>query len=292
MLHRPLVHRILMLLGLWFDAPGACCGQLFEFCDDFSKPRSAQRNPWNERIETERHDYTQSAITVGRGVTQVEGGYSYYYKDTAEEIESAHTLPELMLRFGLSEDIEFRVHWNEAWVFIDELPDRIGAEDLRYSIKLQMTRERDGSPLPTSALELRGTAPTGGEDFTTRTAQFSFDYIYQWQLTERSTVAGSTRFGTSGFADFALLPDDPTQAFNVMSQSAVYGQELTEQNTMYVEWFGIYSDGLDDEFVVSVINAGIDHYLTDNLVVDIRVGKGLSDDSDDFFIGVGGGYRF
>ena len=220
--------------------PPSHADKFFEFCDDFSKPSSAQRNPWNERIETERHDYTQSAITVGRGVAQVEGGYSYYYKDTAEEIESAHTLPELMLRYGLSEDIEFRVHWNEACVFIDEKPDRIGAEDLRYSIKLQITREQDDSPLPTSALELRGTAPTGGEEFTTRTAQFSLDYIYQWQLTERSTIAGSTRSGTSGFADFALLPEDPSQSFNVMSQSAVLGLELTEENTTYLEWFGSF----------------------------------------------------
>lgn len=292
MLRRANLHRILLLLGMWFEAPAVSCGQLFEFCDDFSKSKSAQRNPWDERIETERHDYTQSAITVGRGVAQVEAGYSYYYKDNAAEIESAHTLPEIMLRYGLSEDIEFRVHWNEAWVFIEERPDRIGAEDLRYSIKLQITREQEDSLRPTSALELRGTAPTGGEEFTTGTAQFSFDYIYQWQLTERSTIAGSTRFGTSGFADFALLPEDPSQAFNAMSQSAVYGRELTEKNTAYVEWFGIYSDGLDDEFSVSVINVGVDHYFSNNLVVDIRVGKGLSDDSDDFFSGIGGGFRF
>jgi hypothetical protein len=292
MLHRPLLHRTLLLLGMWFEAPAVSCGQLFEFCDDFSKPRSSQRNPWNERIETERHDFTQSAVTVGLGVAQVEGGYSYFYKDTAEEIESAHTTPELMFRYGLSEDIEFRVNWNEAWVFIDEKPDRVGSEDLRYSLKLQMTRESGDSYVPTSALELRGTAPTGGNEFTTHTAQFSLDYIYQWQLTERSTIAGSTGFGTTGFADFALLPEDSSQAFNVMSQSAVLGLELTEQNTMYVEWFTILSDGLDDEFVVSVINAGVDHYLTDNLVVDIRFGKGLSEDSDDFFTGVGGGYRF
>jgi hypothetical protein len=37
---------------------------------------------------------------------------------------------------------------------------------------------------------------------------------------------------------------------------------------------------------------GVDYYLTDNLVVDVRAALGLTKDSDDFFCGVGGGYRF
>ncbi len=77
-----------------------------------------------------------------------------------------------------------------------------------------------------------------------------------------------------------------------MSQSAALGVELSESNTMYAEWFGIFSHGLEDEFVVSVFNIGVDHYVTDNLVLDFRAGIGLTDDSDDFFAGVGGGYRF
>ncbi|MCA9067593.1 MAG: hypothetical protein KDA84_01635, partial [Planctomycetaceae bacterium] len=39
-----------------------------------------------EPIETDRHDFTQSPRTVGAGVVQFEGGYSYFYKDQKEEI--------------------------------------------------------------------------------------------------------------------------------------------------------------------------------------------------------------
>lgn len=266
---------------------------LLEFCDDFTKPASQQRDPFEERIETERHDFTQSAVTVGRGVVQVESGYSYFYKDTADELESAHTAPEMLVRVGLSEDIEFRVRWNYVWQFIQDEPDRIGSEDLRYSLKLQLTRPESEGLLPTTALELRGSAPTGGDDFTTKQVEFSFDYIYQWRLTEGITATGSTGFGTDGFGDFGLVPDAPTQDhFNAMSQSAVLGLELSESNTIYAEWFGIYSDGLEDEFVISVFNIGVDQYVTDDLVLDIRAGLGLSADADDFFAGVGGGYRF
>lgn len=285
--------QVIATLGILFACPAASYGQLFEFCDDFTKSYRCQRDPFEERIETERHDFTQSAVTVGRGIVQVEAGYSYFYKDTEEEIESAHTSPEILLRVGLTEDIEFRIRWNHAWVFIDEEDDRVGSEDIRYSLKFQMTRQPCGGLLPTSALEIRGTAPTGGEVFSTDQAEISLDYIYQWELTEGITFAGSTGYGTNGFADFGLVPEEPAEEnFNVLSQSAVLGLELTEANTVYVEWFGIFSDGLEDEFVVSVFNIGVDHYVTDDIVIDFRAGVGLSGDTDDFFSGVGGGYRF
>jgi outer membrane putative beta-barrel porin/alpha-amylase len=285
------------LCVVWFATIAAIAasvhGELFEFCDDFTKPYCAQRDPWEERIETERHDFTQSAVTVGRGVAQIESGYSYFYKDEHGEIESSHTFPEMLFRIGLSEDIEFRLRWDYVWQFIDEAPDQIGAEDLRYSLKFQLTRQCGAGWLPTSALELRSSAPTGGEAFTTEQAEFALDYIYEWKLTTGVTLAGSTGFGTNGFGDFGLLPEEPARDnSHALSQSAVLGFELTESNTMYAEWYGIYSDGLEDEFVISIFNIGIDHYITDNFVVDVRTGVGLSDDSDDFFAGVGGGYRF
>lgn len=265
----------------------------FAFCDDFGKSARRQRDPYEERIETERHDFTQSAITVGRHVVQLESGYSYFYKDNAAETESSHTFPEAMLRIGLSEDIEFRVRWNYVWQTIEDEPDESGSEDLRLSLKWQISRPEERGWMPTSALETRISAPTGGDIFTTEQVEVSLDYIYQWQFTERMTLAGSTGFATNGFGDFGLVPDEPTDdRFDALSQSAVLGLELSEMNTMYVEWFTILSDGLEDDYVISVFNIGIDHYVTEKFVVDIRAGLGLSEDSDDFFTGVGGGYRF
>jgi hypothetical protein len=284
----------ILLLGTFaVSANESQAQRIFAFADDFHKPACCQRDGWEERIETERHDFTQSATTVGRGILQVESGYSYFHKDR-EEDESIHTLPELMLRWGLSEDIEFRVRWNYVWIFEEEEPGRTGSEDLRYSLKLQITRPEHAGLLPTSALEIRGTAPTGGEAFSTNGGEFGLDYIYQWRLSERMTFAGSTGFGTNGLGDLALFDPDINQTddFIVISQTAVIGMDLSERNTMYSEWFGLFSDGRAEAFSISFFNIGLDHYLTDNLVVDLRIGVGLTQDSDDFFCGVGGGYRF
>ena len=282
---------VAIVLAVAVGAPTAR-GALLEFCDDFSACPE-YKDPYAERIETERHDFTQSATTVGRGVVQVESGYTFFYDEEDGERETAHTVPELMLRFGLTDDIEFRLRWDYAWVVPDGEPVESGAEDLRWSFKLQMTEQRESSWRPTSALEINSTLPTGGEAWTTGRVGIGLDYIYQWEVSPGTTLAGSTGFSTDGFGDFGLLPEEPQADKSLaMSQSAVVGFELSESNTAYVEWFCILSHGLEDEFVIHVFDIGVDHYVTDNFVLDVRVGMGLSGDADDFFSGVGGGYRF
>ena len=106
-------------LALAFSSSVRAEEPFFRFLDDFGKPWEQQRNPYEERIETERHDFTQSTVTVGRGVFQIESGYSYFYKKDGEETESSHTLPETLLRYGLSEDIDLRIRGNYAWRFVN-----------------------------------------------------------------------------------------------------------------------------------------------------------------------------
>ncbi len=77
---------------------GSESGVGFQFLDDLLLPgrHASHHNPYEKPIETDRHDFTQSARTVGRGVVQLESGYSYFYKDTDDEIEQAHTMPEML----------------------------------------------------------------------------------------------------------------------------------------------------------------------------------------------------
>ena len=287
--------RFVLVVSLWgyllASPPRVKAEFALLFLDDFTKPAHCQRDPYEERIETERHDFTQSTRTVGRGVVQVEAGYSYYYKDEDDEIESTHAAPEMLWRIGLSEDIEFRLRWNYAWRIVDDVEEKNGAGDLIWSFKLGMT-EQEGC-LPESALEIRSSAPTGANAWSTDQVEFGLDYIYGWRLTERFELYGSTGFATNGLGEFSLLPDEPSSdRFTVWTQSVALGAELTERITMYSEYFGIHSYALGDNISLNFYNIGVDFYVTDDWVLDIRAGVGLSPDSEDFFSGIGGGYRF
>ena len=82
---------ILVAISLACQLAGSrnCAAQLrLEFLDDFAKSVEEYRDPYEERIETERHDFTQSATTVGHGVFQIESGYSYFSKQNEHEKES------------------------------------------------------------------------------------------------------------------------------------------------------------------------------------------------------------
>lgn len=244
-----------------------------------------------ERIETDRHDFTQSPTVVGRGVFQIEGGYSFFRRSDGGETEHSHTGPELMLRYGINENVECRIRYNEAWLF-GESEDRRGAEDLRWSFKVRLNDQRNW--VPEGALELRFTAPTGGDEWSTDSVEFGLDYIYGWRLNEKIELYGSTGFATNALGDFAFVPADPADDdFMLYTQSIAIGAEMTEQMTLYAEFFGLFSDGLENDDVSPVFfNIGLDYYFTDDLVFDLRVGHGVNDDADDFFYGIGCGLRF
>lgn len=289
-------------------AQECCCAcesdePCLKFIDDlfYGCPAPAP-DPREEPIETDRHDFTQSPRTVGRGVVRFEGGYSYYYKDGSTEIEQSHATPEMLLRLGLSEDIEFRLRWNYAWVFKtgkeeDEAVDNLdGAQDLLWGFKLNLTDQECW--LPESAVRIVSTVPTGGNDFTTDDVEFGADVVYSWELNNGWTLAGSTGAYRNGAGEFSLAAftgDDETGSssnFVAWAQSVALGIPLSERSELYIEYFGIVSEGLPDEFTLGFINAGVDFLITNDLVFDIRVGRGLTEDSDDFFVGIGGGVRY
>ena len=257
---------------------------------EFEFENGIENESENERIETERHDFTQSTTVVRRGRTQVEFGYTFFQNSGETEIEDSHTTPELLLRFGLTDKIEFRLRYNEVWQFGEE--DRAGSEDLRWSFKFR-TSDQSGW-VPESSLETRFTAPTGGEAWSTDEVEFGLDYIYGWKISPRVEIYGSSGFSTNALGEFAFRPTEPAdEEFMLYTQSVAIGAELTDRVTTYTEFFGLFTDGFeDDEERPVFFNIGTDYYVSDNFVLDIRVGTGLNDDAEDLFFGMGGAFRF
>ena len=263
---------------------GDRAGEVFEF-EPEGEPEEER-----ERIETERHDFTQSTTVVGRGVVQVESGYSFFQLSDEEEVEDSHTTPELMIRFGLTDKLEFRIRYNEVWQFGEE--DFSGSEDLQLNFKIRTTDQLNWRP--ESALEVGIGVPTGGVDFSTDEVEFGLDYIYGWKLNSRMEFYGSSGFATNALGEFAFRPLVPAdEEFMLYTQSFAIGTELTPRCTAYSEFFGLFTDGFeDDEERPVFFNVGLDYYLSDNMVLDVRAGTGINNDADDLFFGLGGAFRF
>ncbi len=253
---------------------------------------SESDSPWDEPIETDRHDFTQSPKVVGRGVRQFEFGVLYTNRTEDDQVENSYATPELLFRYGLTDRLELRARFNYAWKQLSDGPEIDGGQDLILATKFQIAEQSGWRP--DAALELRSSAPTGGEATTTGRWQFGIDYIYGWKLGEYFTLSSSSGANGNALGDLAFIDpeSDRNDQFIAWTKSLALGAKLTRRTTGYFEWFGIYTHGREEERSLSYLNAGVDYLVSKNLVLDARIGWGLTADADDLFAGLGGGFRY
>jgi len=248
--------------------------------------RAQEESPYDEPLATDRPDFTEASSSVGRGVIQLESGYTYTYDDddANDIIRREHSGPEIVLRYGLTDRIEARLVWNYLWESnrengVDQFTD--GADDLTVGSKVEITDEEGW--IPESAVILHLITPTGGGAFSNHHVESQINYCYGWDLTEETYLAASTGHTTA--------TDDAVDRYNQFHQSASVGTSLTEKLGFYIEYFGLYFDGREDDVPENYVDGGFTFQFDYNNQFDIRAGKGLNEAADDFFGGVGMSFR-
>jgi len=248
----------------------------------------AQESPYDEPITTDRPDFTEASSSVGRSVIQLESGYTFSYNDN--DIDSTltrtHSGPEFVLRYGITDRVEARLIWNYLWEKnrengIDRVTD--GAEDFIVGSKIELTDPAGW--IPESAVILHLVTPTGGSAFSNRHVESEVNLCYSWDLTEEISFACSTGYGSA--TEFTTTAD----RYIEYHQSASISTGLTDRLGFYIEYFGLYFDGRDDDTPENYADGGFTFLFDDNNQFDIRAGKGLNDAADDFFGGVGMSFR-
>jgi hypothetical protein len=244
-------------------------------------------------LETDRDAFTPATSTTGKGLTIFESSYSFIdNRDVAE----THSFPELLIRHGLTEEIELRVGWNyevggsgdlvsgnEGFAGGEAIMSEEGGEleresQVLYGLKSAVT-EQEGW-LPRSAMILQGYMPTSGEAPET---DFLAAYVFGWELGNRWRLDSSIRYGTEHTAE---------DAFNILAPSVALRVPITERLNAHAEYFGIYSDGAEQEFRRAFFSPGTHYLITPDLELGVRVGWGITDDAPNFFSNVGVGWRF
>lgn len=209
-----------------------------------------RENPYDEPLVTDRPDFTEASSTVGRGVVQLETGYTYSYHDdeSTGDISHSHSGPEMLYRIGIADPIELRIAWNHQWDRVDSGPFALnsdGAQDLYFGAKLAL-RDEEGLR-PEQAVILQGTAPTGDDDYTTGSTEFGINYLYSWSLPNDWGLSASTGFDTNTAGSDEFLE---------WHQSVAVGIPLSDSVSVYVEYFGIYTHGQAVETNEHYVNGG------------------------------------
>jgi hypothetical protein len=254
--------------------------------------REGERETEPDEIETDRDSFTPATTIAGRRRLIVESAYSFIDNRRFKE---THSLPELILRYGLTDRIELRLGWNYEVGGIGDEVSGAGAADegsanpgrllreynLFYGAKIRVTDQNRW--LPQSALILQGFTPTGGSTGANTATQLVATYVAGWQFPNRWKFDAAIRYGTAR---------ESGDHFNIWAPSAVLKVPFGEKWAGHVEYFGFYSSGKAADFSQHFISHGLHYLVTPNLEVGFRLGWGLNDQTPRFFSNVGFGWRF
>lgn len=236
----------------------------------------------DEPLVTDRPDFTEASSTVGRGVLQVELGYTFTSDDDGPGTSRSHTYPETLFRYGILADwLELRIV-KSVLSAEDGTGSRTGVEDMQLGFKIALTPQE--GLLPEMALIPQMTVPTGDSAFSANEVLPGLNWVYSWEVSDEFSIAGSTQFNRS--------IDAAGDAYTEWAQSWALGYALTDELGAYAEWYAFFphsGTGVSDEHY---LNGGFTYLITNDIQWDIRGGVGLNSAADDFFVGTGLSIRF
>lgn len=241
----------------------------------------------DEPLAADRPDFTETSVTVGRGVAQLEAGYTYAWNQDGGDQLRSHSYPETLLRVGvLAEWLELRVGWNYAEQMVRAggiVGSDSGSADLYLGLKLATTPQE--GLLPETVLIPQMTVPSGSSAFTAGEVLPGLNWIYAWELSDCLFVAGSTQGN-------GAIDDSTGRRYLEIAQSAVVGYRLTDRVGAYTEWFAFFPYSADSAKPVHFFNGGFTFLVHNDLQLDVRAGLGLNEAAEDYFLGVGSAFRF
>ena len=216
---------LLIFLTCLIAQPGALCQRVF-----------------GEELETDRDSFTPATTTVEDGRWILEGAYSFIDNRSVPE---THSYPELLLRRGVCEWLELRVGWNyevggAGSPVSGNVPSDFGGDAeieresrILYGAKALLLEQSGFRPEMTVLLQ--GFTPTSGESSDT---QMAASYIFGWTTEEEIVWDSAIRYSTSSVEE---------DRFNVWTPSTVVKVPVGERWKAHAEYFGIFSDGREEE---------------------------------------------
>jgi len=250
--------------------------------------------PLTEPLVTDRPDFTEATNTVPRGHLQLEMGYTFTYDKEDGNRTIDHTLPEFLLRTGLTDWLELRIGWagwsstedvfrakNDAGRTVTMTEVERGWNDLYLGFKIALC-EQDGLR-PALSLIPAITVPSGSSNKSSGDVDPENKIAWSYDLTDSSTLSGNL--------NFAVPTDGNGHRFFQTAASISLGHSFNDWLGGYVEYYGFYPNEPGSD-CAHTINGGFTFLVNDNLQFDVRVGKGLNEEADDMFAGAGMAIRY
>ncbi|MDA1055639.1 MAG: transporter [Planctomycetota bacterium] len=266
---------------LWTDACRSCAPPTLM---QWSYGNSFSGGPdLNAPLVTDRPDFTEASSTVGRGVAQLEFGYTYIFDNDGTDQTIGHSYPEMLLRYGIFADwLEFRAAWNYGNEEVNGVGVS-GSDDLYLGFKIGLTPQE--GLLPELAIIPQMTVPTGGNAFSADEVLPGVNLNYGWDVNDFLATGGSTQFNRA-------IDATTSASYTEWAQSWTVVYALTDKFGAYTEWFAFFPTSADTAKPEHYFDGGFTYLFSNDIQWDIRAGVGLNEAADDYFVGTGLSVRF
>lgn len=238
-------------------------------------------------LDADRDAFTPVTHTVERGHALAETAYTYIENRTGP---ATHSLPELLVRAGILDRVELRFGVNyeagsggSVVTAVESGEGEEGGEfateaSLLYGLKAAVS-EQDGW-IPRSVGIVEAYTPTAGDVWATEP---SATYAFGWALDQGHRFDAGIRY---------VYAASEEGTFDKWMPSVVLRMPLTERFEVHAEWFGTWTDGLEDEKVRPFIGPGWHYALFPGFELGLRVGWGLTADAANFYSDFGFALRY
>lgn len=231
-----------------------------------------------DKIDTDRPDQTESAVTVPKKWMQFELGLGFQ-KTNAFENEFQH--PTLLSKYGITKTIEFRLittlitntDSNNSLAKKRET----GLSPVEVGAKIALWEEKNF--LPKTSLLFHVTIP-GLASKKFKADKLAPNFRFSMQHTVSNLIGIGYNLGSEwdGFTNEATWVYTFAPGFNI-----------SEKWYAYAEVFGFISKQNAPEHN---IDGGIAYYISSDFKVDLSSGFGISKAAPDWYVAIGASFRF
>lgn len=228
-------------------------------------------------ISTDRPSFSYSTGIIPIGRWQIESGYTFAKAGSAE----LQTFGEMLLRFPVSKRVELRFG-NLGFAKANAAGGGgVGMLDPFIGFKYRFQTGVAGKT-PDLSLVGQTTVPAGDRDFRVGRSQPSLTIAAYQQIDDQNGFGGSVTWSNLGKG---------VSEFHQWAAGAYWSRTLSSKAGTFLEIYQLMPSSKGGPHA-TFTDAGVSYLLDKATAVDFRIGTGLNQSRDGWFVGFGIGYRF
>lgn len=225
-----------------------------------------------EAIQTDRPDQTETPYIVPKDMFQVESGFSYQEDDT---VSKSYALPSTLWKYGVNDSFEFRLITEFSIEDNFEVKD-FGLKPISIGCKIKISKEKGFWP-KTSFIGHISIPNLASNKFKSEYVAPEFRFTMQHSLSEKSYLGYNLGAEWDGFSS------QPTFIYTLVT-----GRSITNNLGAYIEVFGFSPQ---NEVTYHSLAAGFTYLFSNNFMVDLSGGKGVSKTAPLYYYALGISFR-